>query len=116
MCSSHGVLRLAGGLALQTTDIVVLWVASGDEYGGTLEDVNVGEVYAQLWSIRRRAAGVRLTGTAHWDLEVMETRIVETLLFACRVSTVRKCRRVPGALSSFGITWPSASGSVSDLI
>jgi len=25
---------------------VGLWVASGDEYGGTLEDVNAGGVYA----------------------------------------------------------------------
>jgi len=29
-----------------TPDVVRLWVASGDEYGGTLEDVNAGEVYA----------------------------------------------------------------------
>jgi len=45
MCSCCGVLGSPGELELLTTDVVTLWVASGDEYGGTLEDVNVGGVY-----------------------------------------------------------------------
>jgi len=53
MCSCLGVLGSAGGLELLTADVVARWVASGDEYGGTLEDVNVGGVYAQPWIIRR---------------------------------------------------------------
>jgi len=89
MCSCRGVLGSAGGLELLTADVVALWVASGDEYGGTLEDVNVGGVYALPWIIRRGAAEVRLTGAAPCDLEVVETRIVETRLFACRLSEVR---------------------------
>jgi len=40
------ILGWVGGLELRTPDVVGLWVASGDEYGGTLEDVNAGEVYA----------------------------------------------------------------------
>jgi len=44
MCLCRGVLRSAGGLQLLTADVVALWVASGDEYGGTLEDMNVGGV------------------------------------------------------------------------
>ena len=58
MCSYRGVLGLAGGLELLTADVVALWVARGDDYGGTLEDVNVGGVYALPWIIRRGAAGV----------------------------------------------------------
>jgi len=46
MCSCRGVLGSAGGLELLTADVVALWVASGDEYPGTVEDVNVGGVYA----------------------------------------------------------------------
>jgi len=30
---------------LRTPDVVGLWVASGNKYGGTLEDVNAGGVY-----------------------------------------------------------------------
>ena len=105
-----------GGLELLTADVVALWVASGDEYGGTLEDVNVGGVYALPWIIRRRAAGVPLTGAALCDLEVVETRTVETWLFACCLSAVRERRRVPDAVSSSGISFSSASGSVSDLV
>ena len=116
MCSCRGVLGSAGGLELLTADVVALWVASGDEYGGTLEDVNVGGVYALPWIIRRGAAGVRLTGAAPCDPEVVETRTVETQLFACRLSAVRERRRVPGAVSSSGISLSSASGSVSDSV
>jgi hypothetical protein len=116
MCSCRGVLGSAGGLELLTADVVALWVASGDEYGGTLEDVNVGGVYALPWIIRRGAAGVRLTGAAPCDPEVVETRTVETRLFACRLSAVRERRRVPGAVSSSGISLSSASGSVSDSV
>ena len=64
MCSCRGVLKSPGGLELLAADVVALWVASGDEYGGTLEDVNVGRVYALPWIIRGGAAGVRLTGAA----------------------------------------------------
>jgi len=78
MCSCHGVLRSVGGLDLLTADVVALWVASGDEYGGTLEDLNVGGVYALPWIIGRRAAGVRLTGADPCDPEGVETRTVET--------------------------------------
>ena len=46
MCSCRGILGSAGGLELLTADVVALRVASGDEYGGTLEDVNFGGVYA----------------------------------------------------------------------
>jgi len=116
MCSYRGVLGSVGGVELLTADVVALWVASGDEYGGILEDVNVGGVYALPWIIRRGAAGVRLTGAAPCDLEVVETRTVETLLFACRLCAVRECRPVPGAMASSGISLSSASGSVSDSV
>jgi len=116
MCSCCGVLGSPGGLELLTPDVVTLWVASGDEYGGTLEDVNVGGVYALPWIIRRGAAGVRLTGAAPCDPEVVETRTVETRVFACRLSAVRERRRVPGAVSSSGMSLSSASGSVSDSV
>jgi len=115
MWSCHGVLGSAGRLELLTADIVAL-LASGDEYGGTLEDVNVGGVYALHWIIRRGAAGVRLTCAAPWDLEVVETRTVETRLFACRLSAVRERRQVPSAVSSSRISLSSASGSVSDSV
>jgi len=65
-------------------------VASGDEYGGTLEDVNIGGVYALPWIIRCGAARVRLTRAARCDPQVVETRTVETQLFACRLSAVRE--------------------------
>jgi len=89
MWSCRGVLGSAGGHELRTADVVALWVASGDEYGGTLEDVNVGGVYAPPWIIHRSAAGVRLTGATPCDPEVIETGTVETQLFACRLSAVR---------------------------
>jgi len=116
MCSCRGLLRSAGGLELLTADVVALWVASGDEYSGTLEDVNVDGLYALPWIIHRGAAGVRLTGAAACDPEVVETRTVETRLFACRLSAIRECRRVPGAVSSSEIALSSASGSVSDSV
>jgi len=116
MCSCRGVLISPGGLELLATDVVALWVASGDEYGGTLEDVNVGGVYALPWIIRRGAARVRLTGAASCDLEVVETRTVETRLVGCRVSAVHQRRRVPGAVSSSGKSLSSASGCVSDSV
>jgi hypothetical protein len=46
MFSCRCVLGSPGGLELLTPDVVALWLASGDEYGGTLEDVNIGGVYA----------------------------------------------------------------------
>jgi len=116
MCSCRGVRGSAGGHELLTADVVALWVASGYEYGGTLEDVNVGGVYALPWIIRRGAAGVRLTGAAPGDPDVVETRTVETRLFACCLSAVRERRRVLGAVSSSGISLSSASGSVSDSV
>ena len=111
-----GVLRSAGGRELLTADVVALWVASGDEYGGTLEHVKVGGVYALPWFIRRGAAGVRLTGGAPSDPEGVETGTVETGLFASRLPAVRERRRVSGAVSSSGISLSSASGSVSDSV
>ena len=116
MCSYRGVLQSPGGLELLAADVVALWVASGDEYGGKLEDVNVGGVYALPWIIRRGAAKVRLTGAAPCDPEVVETRTVETRLFACRLSAVGERRRVAGAVSSSGKSLSSASGSVSDSV
>jgi len=116
MCSCRGVLGPAGGLELLTADVVALWVASSDEYGGTLEDVNVGGVYALPWIIHSGGAGVRLTGAAPCDPEVVETRTVETQLFACRLSAVHERRRVPGAVSLSGISLSSVSGSVSDSV
>jgi len=114
MCSCRGVLGSAGGLELLTADVVAVWVASGDEYGGRLEDVNISGVYALPWIIRRGAAGVGLTGSTPCDPEMVETRTVETRLFACRLSAVHERQRVPGAVSSSGISLSSASGSVSD--
>jgi len=116
MCSYRGVLGSPGGLELLTPDVVTPWVASGDEYGGALEDVNVGGVYVPPWIIRRGAAGVRLTGAAPCDPEVVETRTVETRVFACHLSAVCERRRVPGAVSSSGMSLPSVSGSVSDSV
>ena len=78
--------------------VVALWVASGDEYGSTLEDVKVGGVYALPWIIRRGAVRVRRTGAAPCDPEVVETRTVETRLFACGLSADGERRRVPGAV------------------
>jgi len=75
-------------------------LASGDKYGGTLEDVNVGGVYALPWNIRRGAAGVRLTGAAPSNPEVVETHRVETRVFASRLSALRDRRRVTGAVAS----------------
>jgi len=77
MCSCRAVLKSPAGLELLTADVVALWVASGNKYGDTLEDVNVGEVYAIPWIIRREAARVCLTSAARCDLEVVETRTVE---------------------------------------
>ena len=68
---------------------MALWVASGDENSGTLEDVNAGGLYAPPRIIRDRAAWVRPTCTAPWDPEVVETRTVETRVFTCRLSAVR---------------------------
>ena len=65
-------------------------MASGDEYGGTLEDVNVGGVYALPWIIRRGEAGVRLTGAAPCNPDLVETCTVETRLFGCCLSAVRE--------------------------
>jgi len=115
-CSCRGVLGSAGGLELLTADVVALWVASGDKYSGTLKDVNVGGVYELPWIIRRGAAGVRLTGATFCDPEVVETRTVETQLFACRLSAVHEGRRVPGGVSSSGISLSSASSSMSDSV
>jgi len=95
---------------------VTLWVASGDEYGGTLEDVIVCGVYLLPWIIGRRAAGVRLTGADPSDPEVVETRTVETRVFACRLSVVRERQSVPGAVLSSGMSLSSASGSLSDSV
>jgi len=78
--------------------------------------VNVGGVYALPWIIRRGAAGVRLTGAAPCDPEGVETRTGETRVFACRLSAVRERRRVPGTVSSSGMSLSSASGSVSDSV
>jgi len=116
MSSCHGVLGSAGGLDLLTAEVVVLWVASGDEYGGTLKDVEVGGVYPVPWIIRRGAAGVCLTGAAPCHPDVVETGTVETRLFACRLSAVRGRRRVPGTVSSSGISFSSACRSVSDSV
>jgi len=44
MCSCCGVLGSLGGHELLTPAVVTPWVASGDEYSGSLEDVNVGGV------------------------------------------------------------------------
>jgi len=76
MCSCRGVLKSVGGLELLAADVLTLLVASSDEYGRTLEDVNISGVYALPWIIRCGAAGVRLTGAAPCDPEVVETRTV----------------------------------------
>jgi len=51
---------------------------------------DVGGVYALPWIIPRGAVGVHLTGAAPCNPEVVETRTVETPLFACRLSAVRE--------------------------
>ena len=116
MCLCRGILKSPGGLELLAADVVALWVASGNEYAGTLEDVNVGGVYVLPWIICCGAARVGLTGAAPCDPEVVEIRTVETRLFACRLSAVREGSRVPGAVSSSGKSLSSASGSVSDSV
>jgi len=65
---------------------VALLVATGDEYSGTLKDVNFGAVSALPCIIHRGAAGVCLTGNGSWDPEVVETCTVETRPFASRLS------------------------------
>jgi len=62
MCACCRILGSPGPLGLLTPDVVTLRVASGDEYGGTLDDLNVVGVYALPGIIRRGAAGVRMTG------------------------------------------------------
>jgi len=101
MCSCRGILGLAGGLELLTADVVALWVASGDEYGGTLEDVNVGRVYALPWIIRCGAAGVRLTGAspcdpAWWKLAQSKpgSLLVTIPQFVCADESVAQCRHL----------------------
>jgi len=76
MCSYCAVLGLRGGLKLLTPDVVTLWMASGEEYSGTLDDVNVCGVYALPGIIRRGAAEVRLSGNAPCHSAVVETRTV----------------------------------------
>jgi len=78
--------------------------------------VNVGGVYALPWIIRRGGARVRLTGAAPCDPEVVETCILETQMVACRLSAVRECRQVPGAVSSSRMSFSFASGSVSNSV
>jgi len=116
ICSCCGLLRSLRGLQPLTVHVVALWVASGNEYSGTLADENVSGVYALPWIIHHGAAGVRLTGAAPCHLMLVETQKVETQLFACRVSAVRDQQRVPGAVLSSGISLSSVSGSVSDLV
>jgi len=116
MCSCRGLLGSAGGLELLTADIVALWVASGDEYGGTLKDVNAGGVCALPWIIPRGAPGVRLTGATTCHPQLVETRTFGTRLFSCCLSAVSDRRRVPGPGSSSGLSLSSASGSVSDFV
>jgi len=116
MYSCRGVLGAVGGHELLTADVVELWVASGGEYGGTQNDVNVSGVYASPWIIRRGAPGVRITCAAPCDPDVVEPGTVTILLFACRLSAVHECRRVPGPVSSSGISLSSAYGSVSDSV
>ena len=111
----RGVLGSAGALKLLTAVVVAVWVASGDEWG-RLEDVNIGRVYALPWIIRRGAARVRLCGAGPCDTDVVETRIVETRLFACCLSRVHDPRQVPHAVSSSGISLSSVSGSISDSV
>ena len=116
VCSCGGVVVSAGGLALLPADVVALWVASSDKYRGTLNDVNVSGGYALPWIIRRGPAAVCMTAAAPCDLEMVKTRIVGTRLFACCLSAVVERQRVPGAVSSSGISFSSASRSVSDAV
>jgi len=116
ICSCCGVLGSLRGLQPLTVHLVALWVASGNESSGTLEDVNVSGVYALPWIIHHGAAGVRLTGAAPCHLVLVETQKVETLLFTWHLSAVRDQPRVPGPMLSSGISLSSASGSVSDLV
>ena len=89
-------------------------MASGDEYGSTLEEVNIGGMRSLPWIIRRGAAAVRLTGAAPCHPQLVETRRVGTRLFACCLSAVHEHRGVPAAVSLSGISSSSASGSVSN--
>jgi len=78
--------------------------------------VNVGGVYILPWIMCRGPAGVRQTGATACHPEVVETRTVETWLFACCLSAVRVRRPVPDKVSSSAISLLSASGSVSDSV
>jgi hypothetical protein len=88
MSSWRGVLDSRVGLELLTPDAVVLWLVSGDETRPTLDDGNTGGVYDLPGIIRPPAARVRLTSPVSCDPEVVETRTVDTRLFA-RLSAVR---------------------------
>jgi len=59
---------------------------------------------------------VRLTGAAPCTPHEDESRTVETGLIACRLSGLRACRGVPGAVLSSGISWSSVSGFLSDSV
>jgi len=83
MSTECGVLDSPAGLELLTPDVVALGVASGDQYRATLDDGSTSGVYPLSGVIRPRAAGVRLMSAASCDLEVVETRTVDTRLFVC---------------------------------
>jgi len=101
MCSSPGVHKSLGALILLTADVVALWVASGDEYSGTLEDLNVGEVYALPWITRCGAARAHLTGATPtmrmgWKLTQSKPRclLVVTPQFMSGHMSLVQCRHV----------------------
>ena len=66
ICSCCGVLGSLRGLQPLTVHVVALWVASGNESSGTLEDVNVSGVYISKNIALHSVRSVRLT---HLTLE-----------------------------------------------
>jgi len=79
MCSWPGMPCSPRGLERRTADIVALCVAI-DQLRDTPDVEIIGGVYALLCIISAGEAGVRLTIAASCDPEVLEIRIVDTLL------------------------------------
>jgi len=79
----YGVLDWPTGLEVITPDVVVLSVASGDEYRATRDDSSTGGRYTLLGFILPRAHAVRLTSAPSCDPEVVGTRTVYTRSSVC---------------------------------
>lgn len=114
MCSCRGELKSLGGLQLLTAEALALWVASGNEYGVTSQDVKACGVYTVPWIILRGQVRVRLTDARAGNPELVETRTGETCLFACHLCAFPELPPVPGAESSSWKPLSAASSFVPD--